>query len=172
MPLFDSPFSEYDDGDGNESHEQYGDYNYSSASQQSTSPNKRKHEKDSSSHDPDDEINDQSVEPNDGESSTSSDNLPKKKRRKEFANPNAKFMDGIQGVRLVTDQVINVQVYQNGRKKLFFLGLFWMYLFYCVCNALFFFHYSRVWVNYKRRYRKCANLKAVDFLDHNRFQWM
>lgn len=42
-----------------------------------------------------------------GESSTSSgsDSVPKKKRRKEFLNLNATFMAGVQGVQLVTDQV-------------------------------------------------------------------
>lgn len=99
-------FLEYDDGDGNQSHEQYDDYNnYGSASQQSTSPNKRKYENGPSTSDPDDEHNDDAEEPKDGESSTSSEGLPKKKRRKEFSNPNAKFMDGVQGVQLVTDQV-------------------------------------------------------------------
>lgn len=43
----------------------------------------------------------------DGESSTSTDSVPKKKRRKEFLNLNATFMAGIQGVELVTDQVKN-----------------------------------------------------------------
>lgn len=98
-------FLEYDDGDGNQSHEQYDDYNYGSASQQSTSPNKRKYENGPSTSDPDEEHNDDAEETKDGESSTSSEGLPKKKRRKEFSNPNAKFMDGVQGVQLVTDQV-------------------------------------------------------------------
>lgn len=43
----------------------------------------------------------------DGESSTSSDaSVPKKRRRKEFLNLNATFMAGVQGVTLLTDQVI------------------------------------------------------------------
>lgn len=42
-----------------------------------------------------------------GESSTSTESVPKKKRRKEFLNLNATFMAGIQGVELVTDQVKN-----------------------------------------------------------------
>lgn len=38
-------------------------------------------------------------------SQASKDNVPKKKRRKEFLNLNATFMAGVPGVMLVTDQV-------------------------------------------------------------------
>lgn len=97
---------EYDDGDGDQSHE---DYSYSSGSQHETTPNKRRLENgQSSSNDLDDSANDDTDDRKDGESSTSSssDNVPKKKRRKEFLNLNATFMAGVQNVHLVTDQVL------------------------------------------------------------------
>lgn len=89
---------EYDDGDGDgeQSHEDY--HNYSSSSDQNPTPTKRKYENDIG--------NDETDHPKDGESSTSSEKVPKKKRRKEFLNLNATFMAGVQGVQLVTDQVI------------------------------------------------------------------
>lgn len=52
-------------------------------------------------------MNDETTEElKDGESSTNAEGMPKKKRRKEFMNLNATFMAGVQGVHLVTDQVI------------------------------------------------------------------
>lgn len=92
--------TEYDDGDGEHSH----DNSYSSAEQQSTTPAKRRLENGLSSNELDDTANDED-DAKDGESSTSAEGVPKKKRRKEFLNLNATFMAGIQGVKLVIDQV-------------------------------------------------------------------
>lgn len=86
---------EYDDGDGEPSHD---DYSYNT--QHNSSSEKRKYDEAN-----DDEANDETDEAKDGESSTSSESVPKKKRRKEFLNLNATFMAGVQGVHLVTDQV-------------------------------------------------------------------
>lgn len=93
--------TEYDDGDGEQDH----DNSYNSSGHQSTTLVKRKFENGSSSNDPDDTVNDKLDEQNDVEGSTSTDGMPKKKRRKEFLNLNATFMAGIQGVKLVIDQV-------------------------------------------------------------------
>lgn len=54
---------------------------------------------------PDDTANDEVDKSKDDECSTSSEGMPKKRRRKEFNSSNATFMAGIQGVTLVTDQV-------------------------------------------------------------------
>lgn len=91
---------EYDDGDGDQGH----DDGYNSSVHQST-PNKRKMENGSSSNDLNDTGYDETDELNEGESSSTSEGAPKKKRRREFQNLNATFMAGIHGVHLVTDQV-------------------------------------------------------------------
>lgn len=96
--------TEYDDGDGDGESSFDNSYNFSA--QQSTAHFKRKHENGATSNEPDDDtVNDETDEPKGGESSTSAESVPKKKRRKEFLNLNATFMAGIQGVKLVIDQV-------------------------------------------------------------------
>lgn len=89
------------DGDGEQSH----DNSYSSSGQQNTTPVKRRFENGSSSNELNDATNDETDEPNNGESSTNVDGPPKKKRRKEFLKLNATFMAGVQGVKLIIDQV-------------------------------------------------------------------
>lgn len=98
-------FTEYDDGDGDGDGDQSHDNSYSFSEQQSTTPNKRRHENGSTSNEANDMANDETDEPKDGESSTSAESGPKKKRRKDCFNLNATFMAGIQNVVLVTDQV-------------------------------------------------------------------
>lgn len=104
---------EYDDdngdGNGNDNDYQSQDYNYSSDAQKNETLNKRKYGNGQATNDDDNDAisGDDMENPANGESSTnsSSETVPKKKRRKEFLNLNATFMAGVQGVQLVTDTV-------------------------------------------------------------------
>lgn len=84
---------DYDDSDGHSSVSQKRPHNdgYAQNGYDNT------HEQETGNFDDESAVN--------GESSTSTESVPKKKRRKEFLNLNATFMAGIQGVELVTDQV-------------------------------------------------------------------
>lgn len=107
---------------------------------------------------PDADDDDTVASSEDGESSSSSATA-KKKKRKEFQNLNAVFMAGVPGVTLVTDQVIffSVNIYLNSTNHI---------------HSLYSVHYSHDSANYKRKYRKCAIGKPVDFLVANQSLWI
>lgn len=104
--------TDYDDGDGEQSH----DNNYSSSGLQNTSSGKRRYENGSSSNDLNDAANDETDEPNNGESSSNAEGPPKKKRRN--IKLNATFMAGVPGVNLIIDQVRLIFICCKREKKI------------------------------------------------------